>query len=489
MDFLRVTGNHIADEKGNEVRLRGTCVGGWMNMENFIDGYPGSESGLRRTMAETIGEEMSRYFFEKLLDAFFAEDDIAFIKKCGANTVRLPINYRHFESDCLPFEYHEAGFKRLERAVALCEKHGLYVILDMHAVQGWQNPHWHSDNENAASLFWTHSHFQERLKKLWQELARRYRDRAVIAGYELMNEPTSNLITGDLPHRFGEHYRADWDNINRVYRELTQAIREVDGKHIVFLEGDRYGQLFDGLEAPFADNLAYSSHNYTTAGFGPGPYPGAYKKIRTDETNAATDFWDKAAQARLFAATSGAEYAKKYKVPLWVGEFGAQYNSGAEDLPYRIAAMDDQLAVYNEWGAHWTTWTYKDMGVMGWVTVNPESEYAKIIEPVQQAKIELGAENFVRWHIILSGKNKNRELAETIAKYAPLDGVETSSYVAGLSIFTLTGYAAACLQPAYCKLFKGKSKGDIDRIFDSLRLKNCVINEPYRAVLKKRLEE
>jgi hypothetical protein len=38
MDILRVSGSYIVDAKGNRVRLRGTCPGGWMNMEDFING-------------------------------------------------------------------------------------------------------------------------------------------------------------------------------------------------------------------------------------------------------------------------------------------------------------------------------------------------------------------------------------------------------------------------------------------------------------------
>jgi hypothetical protein len=487
VDFLQVNNNSIVDEKGDAVILRGACVGGWMNMENFIDGYPGTEIGLRRMMGEIAGEETSRYFFDRLLDNFFNEDDVVYIKSCGANVVRLPVNYRHFEDDLAPFQYKEAGFKRFEAAVSWCEKHGLYVIIDMHAAPGWQNSHWHSDNECAANLFWTHKHFQERLAKLWQEFARRYEGRAVIAGYELMNEPCVNTPAADLPHMFGEHYRPRWALMNRVYRELTAAIRAVDGKHIVFIEGDRYGQLFNGLEAPFADNLVYSSHNYTMAGFGPGSYPGAFNKIRTVETSGAGDWWDAAAQKKMFAATEGARYAQKHGVPLWVGEFGAQYNTGADDLPYRLAAMSDQLAAYNDWGAHWTTWTYKDMGVMGWVTVDPESDYAKMVAPVQKAKTVLAAENFVGWSSTVIGRQKSRELAEVIAEHAPIPGCEKASFVQGLQLYTLSIYAAACLQPAYCALFKGMSKGGIDRVLSSFALKNCVINKGYRAVLEKHL--
>ncbi|MGD0002818.1 MAG: hypothetical protein ABSE06_01170 [Anaerolineaceae bacterium] len=37
MDMLQVQGGRIVDAQGNTVRLRGTCVGGWMNMEDFIE--------------------------------------------------------------------------------------------------------------------------------------------------------------------------------------------------------------------------------------------------------------------------------------------------------------------------------------------------------------------------------------------------------------------------------------------------------------------
>jgi hypothetical protein len=37
MDMLQVHGNQIVDARGTPVRLRGTCVGGWMNMENSTE--------------------------------------------------------------------------------------------------------------------------------------------------------------------------------------------------------------------------------------------------------------------------------------------------------------------------------------------------------------------------------------------------------------------------------------------------------------------
>jgi hypothetical protein len=37
VDVFQVDDGTIVDAQGQPVRLRGTCVGGWMNMENFAD--------------------------------------------------------------------------------------------------------------------------------------------------------------------------------------------------------------------------------------------------------------------------------------------------------------------------------------------------------------------------------------------------------------------------------------------------------------------
>ncbi|MFN2109039.1 MAG: cellulase family glycosylhydrolase, partial [Anaerolineae bacterium] len=141
MDLLQVRNGKVVDAQGQEVRLRGTCVGGWMNMENFINGYPGAEHALRTTMAETIGESKAHFFFERMLDYFLSEDDIAFMKAQGTTVVRLSFNYRHFELDAEPFKYLDSGFARLEKAIGWCAKHGLYAILDLHAVRSGADPH------------------------------------------------------------------------------------------------------------------------------------------------------------------------------------------------------------------------------------------------------------------------------------------------------------------------------------------------------------
>ena len=475
MDFLRVQDNQIVDRQDKPLKLRGTCVGGWMNMEEFINGYPGAEHQLRARMAEVLGPGKAAFFFERLLDHFFAEEDAAFIASLGANVVRLPLNYRHFESDLRPFEYLESGFQRLDQAVEFCARQGLYVILDLHAVQGWQNTDWHCDNASRHTYFWDHPHFQERFYALWQELALRYRDNPAVAGYNLMNEP----VTGAPFGRFGAHTPTHWGKINTVYRKAVEAVRAVDSDHILFLEGDHFSQRFEGLDAPFAPNLVYSSHNYSAYGFGPGKYPG--------EKDGKP--WNYAAQQAEYLSQQGVRFTRQHNVPLWVGEFGAAYNGPAAEVPDRLRAMDDQLKLFNDQGDHWTTWTYKDIDVMGWVQVAPDSAYARAIRPVLEAKTELQTDFWMSWVEHTPTRKKIDEFAGLVDEIVqdPLnDPAANRTYMAQA---LLSGYVAGLMQSRFVQSFAGLSEEQIDDALASFAFKNCRPQAGLVEVLRARLHE
>ncbi|MDP4090084.1 MAG: glycoside hydrolase family 5 protein [Bacillota bacterium] len=487
MDILQTRGKEIIDSSGRKVRLRGTCIGGWMNLENFIDGFPGTEHGIRAAVAKVLGEEKAEFLFERMLDYFFNEGDIKFIRQCGANAVRLPLNYRHFEDDREPFKYKAKGFERLDKVIQWCEDNDLYVILDLHAVPGWQNSHWHSDNDRGISLLWSEGYYQDRTVALWKEIAGRYKGRAAVAGYNIMNEPCTNTADGDYPFNAYENYSSNWEAMNRLYSRLVKEIRSADPEHIIFIEGDNYARLFKGLEAPMADNLVYSSHNYILAGFGPGKYPGKFGKYKADLLD-EDGYWDRGRQYREFRAHEGTQYADKYNVPLWVGEFGAQYNCPADEIPDRLSAMDDQLSVFEEYGAHWTTWTYKDVGVMGWVTLDPESPYMKLIAPVQEKKNLLGAENFTGRFVISPAKKEVDSLAALMEEIVGDPGLDHGTNNTCLQLVALAGYAAALLQPVYANLFKGMTEEDIDVVMQSFDIRNCKVNEGLVEVLKKHMD-
>jgi endoglucanase len=483
MNFLRTEGKDIVDTQGDVVRLRGTCVGGWMNMEDFINGYSGAEHTLRHEMAAVLGPARAEFFFDRLLDHFFNESDIAYMRSLGATVVRLPLNYRHFEDDTAPFVYKDSGFARLDRVLGWCEKHGLYAILDLHAVQGWQNVHWHSDNASSISLFWHDAHYQDRFVALWREFARRYEGKAVVAGYNLINEPCVGNQRGDLPWNIYKNYQPEWPLFNALYRRAVTAIREIDARHIIFLEGDRYSFQFAGMDAPFADNLVYSSHNYTAAGFGPGRYPGVINL--PGPRTVGPERWDLARQEQAFLEHEGTVFTQKHGVPLWIGEFGSVYNGAADEVPDRLRAMDDQLGIFERHGSHWTTWTYKDVGVMGLVTLDPESEYLQRVGEFIRKKVRLGTDNWMQWMPPTPVKESMARLAEQVYDVIDDSSIDRRVSEACFSQSALCFFTGALMQRTYAGLFRGMTENDMDRVLSSFARERCRAYEPLEGLIRK----
>lgn len=374
MALLQVRGKDIVNQKDEKVYLRGVSFGGWLNMENFITGYIGSESSFRKTLREELGEERYNVFMDSFLDSFIREEDFKFLAELGATVVRVPFNYRHFEDDLEPGQYKSSAFKYLDRAINWAKKYGIYVILDLHAAQGWQNESWHSDNTNSISLLWSNRDYQKRVIDLWTYIADYYKDEEYIAGYDLLNEP-------DAP---------DVESINRLYRELVENIRKVDKKHIIFLEANNYSKNFRGFEEPFDDNLAYSSHNYCSATHSARRYPGPVANF--DNSGAGLVYVDRDRIEKDLLERNG--WVMERGRPSWIGEFGALFDGDINNpLPCdleRLKALKDQLDIFNQYEQHWTIWTYKDIGVQGLVVSDPESVYLKRIKASNELKKELG---------------------------------------------------------------------------------------------------
>jgi aryl-phospho-beta-D-glucosidase BglC (GH1 family) len=461
MDFLSIANGKIVDQQGHPAWLRGVNIGGWMNMENFINGYPGSESRQRAVLGEVLGRSKAAFFFERYLDYFFNEQDVQFLKARGVSAIRLPLNYRHFESDLAPFEYIESGFARLEQVLSWCEKHGIYAILDLHSVQGWQNGDWHCDNSSRHALFWMHRQFQDRFVALWQEFARRYKDRAVVAAYNIMNEPLGNAPFGRfLPDA---DYQPDWEIVNHVYRRVVDAVRSIDARHIILLEGDNYSTLFRGLEPPFDANLLYSNHNYI---------PVSTAELASYPVDLNENLWDAAHIQQQFSLTEGWRYASQYNVPLLVGEFGFNARHSQPGEKPQLRAFADQMQAYNQYQVHWTFWTYKDAGKMGWVQFHPESAYMRAIRPVLDAKQTLrpdtgwlgGFPPEIAVHL--------DALSECILSFIPeVNPATNRRYLAQAAMST---YTADQLQLLYAQQFAGKSETELDEILQSLSLEHCL---------------
>jgi aryl-phospho-beta-D-glucosidase BglC (GH1 family) len=453
-NFLTLKGDRLINRAGETVTLRGFGLGGWMNMENFISGYPANEEGQRQAIREVLGEEKYEFFFDRFLEYFFTEPDAAFIQSLGLNLLRLPLNYRHFEDDMRPFEIKEAGFRHLDRVINLCAQHGIYTILDLHALPGCQNQDWHSDNATHKAFFWQHKHFQDRVVNLWETFARRYKNNPWVAGYNPINEP------GDTTGQLIEPY----------YRRLFAAIRAVDPDHIIFLEGNRYSLDFHMFGDPLP-NVVYTNHDYAEPGFiHGGPYPG--------ET--LGKYFDKEVLQEVFLAKS--EYMLKHKTHIWVGEFGPVYTGRPDADAMRYAVLRDQLDIYRHYQTSWAIWLYKDIGLQAVVYVDPASPWMKRLRPLLEKKARLGAD---AWG---STDTHIRHVMEPLEKLFAAEFPDYNPFPFGVrwQIKRLVRHMliAEALLPEFGDLFAGMTETQIDEVMQSFRFDKCVQRTELANILK-----
>jgi len=451
---LKVDGTRLVTTNGTPVVLRGVGLGGWLNMENFITGYPATESLQRKALRGALGAEGYERFFNRFLDVFFDDADAQFIASLGLNCLRIPFNYRHFEDDARPFEMKPEGFARLDRVIDLCAQHGIYTILDLHAVPGAQNQHWHSDNPTHWAHFWTHRHFQDRVVHLWEVLAERYKDNPWVAGYNPVNEP------GD----------ASGEVIGPFYRRLEKAVRAVDPHHVLFLDGNRYSTEFDML-GDALPNTVYTAHDYAMPGFPDGgPYPGTSRG----------QHFDRSSVEQTFLART--EFMRQTGTPIWIGEFGPVYTGDPERDEHRYRLLQDQLEIYAEHEASWSLWTYKDIGLQGMVYAPADSPYIRRIQPVLEKKARLGVDC---WGSMDTGVRHIMEpIEETLAKEFPDFNPFPWGAQRWANVLVRHILLAEPLVGDFGRCFEGLSPAAAEGLADSFRFDRCVTRDRLNETLR-----
>jgi endoglucanase len=458
---LHIDGARLVTASGEAVRLRGVGLGGWMNMENFITGYPSTEELHRAALLRVLGQDVYDAFFDRFLEVFFTDDDARFLAGIGMNCVRVPFNYRHFEDDDRPMELKEEGFLLLDRVIETCARNGLYTVLDLHAAPGYHNQRWHSDNPTHRSLFWTHRHFQDRVVHLWEALADRYRGNPWVAGYNPLNEPAD----------------PSGDRIGPFYERLHAAIRAVDPAHVIFLDGNRHATDFELFDEPLPGTV-YTVHDYALAGFADsGDYPGVSRGRHVDRGYLEARFLERS------------EYMRRTGTPIWVGEFGPVYSTPYGGDPAHDAAryrvLADQLGIYDEHGAGWSLWTYKDIGLQGVVHAAADSPYVRRIAPVLEKKARLGVDV---WGGVDAGV---RHILD------PIENAMTEEYPRfdpppfgrrqWIHVLVRHILLAEPMVDEFAELFAGLDAEQARELADSFRFDRCVVRTGLVDVLRKHL--
>ncbi len=170
------------------------------------------------------------------------ERDVRRISGLGANVIRLVMDYRDFETS--PYQYSFTSLSLLDRIIDWCERYGIYIILDMHLAPGMQNVHDFVVHREKEALFWQEEHYQERFYALWEEIAGRYAGRAIVAGYDILNEGAPQSST----------------QYQTVLERAANKIRRRDKNHMLIVEEAILPEWRKELVLISDPNVLYSIH-------------------------------------------------------------------------------------------------------------------------------------------------------------------------------------------------------------------------------------
>lgn len=182
------------------------------------------------------------------------ETDYDTVKEMGFNSIRYFIRWQDLFQNAETLKKNEAGWEWLNQNIQWAKERNISLILDFHCPKGG-----FGTKGSGAWPIWKKEKLQKAYIEAWQEIAQTYNDEVTIAGYDLMNEPS-------LARNGIEQYQ-------QIMQDTVDAIREVDGNHIIIVEsavgvdGD-----MESYEKPTwvqvkDDNLMYSFHFYDPLSF------------------------------------------------------------------------------------------------------------------------------------------------------------------------------------------------------------------------------
>jgi hypothetical protein len=289
--FVRADGPGLVNGRGEPILLRGVGFGSWMLPEGYMWRFPQEGDRPRRMEAmieSLVGAERAETFWQTYYERYIGEADIERIAAEGFNSVRVPVSARFLtgepaESGCIARaacddkaeeriyvksaeESNDGSAKEwlvcredrlalLDRVMGWCRAHRLYVILDLHGAPGGQTGTNIDDSEFDLPELFTDKRRAREAVAIWRTLAERYKDEWIVAGYDLLNEP--------LPDWFSSYN----DRVMPLYREMIAAIREVDERHMIILEGVHWSTDWSIFEEAFGEepvdrNVLLQFHKY-----------------------------------------------------------------------------------------------------------------------------------------------------------------------------------------------------------------------------------
>ena len=268
--FLKASGKSIVNSNGTNILLRGIGLGGWMLQEGYMLRVPGpyqQQHKIRERIDSLIGPARTQDFYDAWLAGHMREADIRIMKKDGFNSVRLPIHYNLFTlpADKEPVRggntWLQKGFALTDSLLAWCKRNSMYLILDLHGAPGGQGNDLNiSDRDPSKPSLWEDELNRQKTVALWNKLAARYANDSWIGAYDIINEPNWGF-TDPVNDKNGLKEQSNAP-LKKLMMDITAAIRQVDTNHLIIVEGNGWGNNYNGIFPLWDRNMAVSFHKY-----------------------------------------------------------------------------------------------------------------------------------------------------------------------------------------------------------------------------------
>jgi endoglucanase len=266
----------------------------------------------------------------------------------GANHGRLWIRARHDASNNYYFD-KTTSLQAVDSALKVAEKEKMYLILTVEFLPKQGQDDW-----------WGNTARKNGIIKLWQTLASRYKNKPVIAAYDLMNEPRRNTA---LQYSVKEYID--------FQISIIKSIRTIDSNHTIAVEvlgnsmlGDPYMSAIVKIQ-----NLIYSPHGYSYLAI---THQGS--STTTVQPYPSTKYPSGMFSSNPYWKVPN-DFAKKYNVPIWVGEFScinwAPKNSQGEWTSTRW--IQDAIKYMESCGWSYSYHAWREF--QGWDAEYPSSWY------------------------------------------------------------------------------------------------------------------
>lgn len=302
------------------------------------------------------------------------------VKAKGFNTIRVPVTWFQHVDKNNGYKIDEAWLARVKEVVDYCYNNGMYVILNLHHEEPYQN---------RSTLGADYEEINGYVTALWSQLAEVFKDYNQHLIFETMNEPRAK----ETDHEWWGPHDDEVDAINKINANALDVIRKAGGQNdtrLVMMPGycaSSDTSIMSKVVIPDDDFVAASVHAYS-------PY-----SFAMDDKVASHDTFTETNRTELISIMDGIRKTfGDNDIPVVLGEFSSSnfgntearcnwadaYLSTAKAYGFPCVLWDNNVEKNNGGEAH----GYLDRNNCTWYSAS---------EPVIDTMLDVIADSSIKW--------------------------------------------------------------------------------------------